>query len=85
MKMKILSCSIRNLEFRSVVTDVLRGAHGRANYCEFGFGTGWYAVELYAIRDGAEIWRLYRINAPGVPRSRRGEIVVEFPEGGAHE
>lgn len=77
MQIKILSCSIRNREFRAVVADVLRSGHGRGNYCEFGFGTGWYVAELHAIRDGAEIWRLYRINAPGEPRSRRGRAAVK--------
>ena len=80
----MLKTDIRHRGLRADAIDAVRATCGRGNYCEFASVSGWYCAELYAMNDGAEIWYIYKLNAPGAPRSRRGTVTV-YAEGGTDE
>ena len=79
--MKILSTTSRNRDLVAEVADVIRNAHGRGDYAEFGFRSGWYCAERSAVLfECKEIWQFYKINTCN-SRSRRGQIVIEWEAG----
>lgn len=80
----MLKTDIRHRGLSADAVDAVHSTRGRGNYCEFMSVSGWYCAELCETNDGAEIWHVYKLNAPGAPRSRRGTVTV-YAEGGADE